>query len=119
MCAPVRHGQARDGAVPMASGAIPGEGPHMDTKRWSMEIEITEEGNETFARAVLFSRDKEHLIGVGQARRNPADPMVHEIGDELAVARALADLASKLLTAASSDVAKATGSREPVHLSLV
>lgn len=91
----------------------------MESKRWSMEIEITEEGDETHARAVLFSKGDAHLIGVGQARRNPADPMVHEIGDELAVARALADLASKLLTAASSDVAKATGSREPVHLSLV
>jgi Domain of unknown function (DUF1876). len=91
----------------------------METKQWAIEIQIEEEGDRTFARAVLFSRDDMHLIGVGRSQRNPSDPMVHEIGDEIAVARALADLASKLLTAASADVAQATGSREPVHLSLV
>lgn len=90
----------------------------METKQWAIEIHITEEGDETSARAVLFSRDQKHLIGVGQSRRNPADPSVPVIGDEIAVARALADLASKLLTVASADVAQATGAREPVHLSL-
>ncbi|MEV5410196.1 DUF1876 domain-containing protein [Thermopolyspora sp. NPDC052614] len=91
----------------------------MEAKRWTIEIDITEEGDQTSARAVLFSRDEKHLIGVGQSRRNPTDPMVHVIGDEIAVARALADLASKLLTTASGDVAQATGAREPVHLSLI
>lgn len=91
----------------------------MTTKQWNVQIEIEEEGDRTEARAVLFGKDGARLVGLGRSRRNPADPMVHEIGDEIAAARALADLASKLLTAASGDVAQATGSGEPVHLSLV
>jgi hypothetical protein len=35
---------------------------------------------------------------------NPADDEVPEIGDELAVGRALADLSSRLLTTAAADV---------------
>jgi hypothetical protein len=44
------------------------------------------------------------MRGVGTSSRNPRDPEVEEIGDELAVARALADLAANLHTAARLDV---------------
>ncbi|MER7132847.1 dsRBD fold-containing protein [Streptosporangium saharense] len=81
----------------------------MEAKRWTVQIHITEEGDETFARAVLTTRDTHDLTGVGRARRNPVDEPVAEIGDELAAARALADLTAKLLNVTSDDIAQFTG----------
>nr|BFF17522.1 hypothetical protein GCM10025730_10430 [Promicromonospora thailandica] len=44
--------------------------------------------------------------GHGRALRNPQDPQVREIGEELAAARALRDLADRLLRATSDDIAQ-------------
>ncbi|MFF5211107.1 DUF1876 domain-containing protein [Streptosporangium sp. NPDC000396] len=81
----------------------------MEAKQWTVQIYITEEGDDTSARAILSTRDRTHLVGAGHARRNPADEPVPEIGDELAAARALTDLANRLLTVASEDIAQFTG----------
>lgn len=81
----------------------------MRTKQWSVEVHISEDGPDTHARAVLFSGGEEHTTGDGRARRNPIDPEVAEIGDELAVARALADLAGRLYGAADRDIARLAG----------
>ncbi|MEV8633965.1 dsRBD fold-containing protein [Streptosporangium sp. NPDC051023] len=81
----------------------------MEAKQWAVQIHITEEGDETFARAVLSTGAATHLAGVGRARRNPIDEPVTEIGDELAAARALADLAGRLLNVASADISQLTG----------
>ncbi|MEU7990027.1 DUF1876 domain-containing protein [Streptosporangium canum] len=81
----------------------------MEAKQWAVQVYITEEGNDTSARAVLSTRDKTHITGVGHARRNPADQPVPEIGDELAVARALTDLANRLLAVSSEDIAQFAG----------
>lgn len=67
------------------------EGGVMETKRWDVGIYINEDGANTVARAVLFIDAEERAAGYGRARRNPADPEVPEIGDELAASRALAD----------------------------
>jgi hypothetical protein len=81
----------------------------MDVKQWAVEIYIDEDETNTHARAVLFTRDSRRLVGVGQARRNPADRPIPEIGDEFAVARALADLADRLSGVAVDDVAQLAG----------
>jgi len=75
-------------------------------RKWSVEIYIDEHGDErrTHAEARLHTGDRTHLKGEGTAMRNPADPEVPEIGDELAAARALADLAHRLLESAANDV---------------
>jgi hypothetical protein len=52
--------------------------------------------------------------GEGEAHRSPRDREVLEIGDELATARALADLAYKLLDVAAGDIEQFT--HRPVHL---
>lgn len=85
-------------------------------KRWSVDVYISENQVEgrTHAEARLHTRDKTALRGTGEARRNPSDIDVPEIGDELAVARALADLSGKLREAAACDIADIT--REPVRL---
>ncbi|GAA2806382.1 hypothetical protein GCM10010522_25130 [Kribbella solani] len=48
------------------------------------------------------------------AHRSPEDTEIPEVGDELAVARALSDLAHKLLHAAASDIEAVT--HRPVHV---
>jgi len=49
------------------------------------------------------------LVGVGLARLDPADEPVAAIGDELALARALSDLAYQLFELTVTDVEAATG----------
>ncbi|MCC5574818.1 DUF1876 domain-containing protein [Microtetraspora sp. AC03309] len=78
----------------------------MEATQWSIHIYVTEEDDETSARAVLTTRDDTHVAGVGRARRNPTDPSVPEVGNELAVARALADLTGKLFAVGSDDIAR-------------
>lgn len=73
-------------------------------KKWTVEIHIDEHESKTRAEARLHTQDSTHLVGVGTARLNPHDHNVPEIGDELAVSRALADLAHQLLDAAAADV---------------
>ena len=84
-------------------------------KRWRVDIEIDEHEGRTRALAWLHNRDETALIGVGLARLNPADRDMPEIGDELAVARALSDLGHQLLDAAAGDIEQIT--HQPVHLS--
>ncbi len=81
----------------------------MEAKRWTVQIYISEEGDETHARAVLGTRDTSHLTGRGVARRNPIDRPIPEIGDELAASRALEDLAIRLHDVASDDIVQLTG----------
>jgi hypothetical protein len=77
-----------------------------DVKRWTVDVYINEHSDDrrTYAEARLRTGDATHLRGIGTAWRSPHDPEVPEIGDELAAARALADLAEKLRVAAAADV---------------
>jgi hypothetical protein len=86
------------------------------TRTWTVDINITEDESKrlTSASAVLRSGVRNPLRGEGEARRRPADAMVPEIGDELATARALADLAYKLLDVTAGDIEQFT--HRPVHL---
>jgi hypothetical protein len=86
------------------------------TGTWTVHINITEDeaDRRTRASAVLRSGIRKPLRGEGEARRRPDDTEVPEIGDELATARALADLAYKLLDATAGDIEQFT--HRPVHL---
>lgn len=81
----------------------------MEAKQWTVQIYISEEGDSTHARAVLTTRDTATVTGRGTARRNPIDRPVPEIGDELAVSRALEDLAIRLHDVAADDIVMLTG----------
>ncbi|MFG2302564.1 dsRBD fold-containing protein [Actinacidiphila glaucinigra] len=74
----------------------------MEAKQWSVQIYITEHGDETHARARLTTRDTSNVAGTGVARRASADA-VPEIGDELAAGRALEDLGRRVQAAAAED----------------
>jgi len=74
------------------------------TKTWHVEIYIGEREGQTHAEARLRPGENVTMTGTGTARLNPADRDVPEIGDELATARALSDLAHRLLHAAAEDI---------------
>ena len=84
--------------------------------RWSVELSVGEDDGDTHAQASLVLKDGRNLFGQGQARRNPADPTVTEIGEEIAVARALSDLAHKLLGTAATGVEAVTHERARLHM---
>ena len=88
----------------------------MHTRTWTVEIVISEHEDErlTRAEARLHSDARTVLRGRGEARRSPRDREVPEIGDELATARALADLAYQLLDVTAGDIEQFT--HRPVHL---
>ena len=82
------------------------------TKRWTVDIFIDEHDDRTtHAEARLHTSDNTHLNAHGTARRNPGDAVVPEIGDELAAARALSELAHLLLHAAAEDIEQITHKR--------
>jgi Domain of unknown function (DUF1876)/Domain of unknown function (DUF1918) len=85
------------------------------TKRWSVDIYLYEDQDSTAANAVLHSDVPAPLDVRGEARRSPADPDMPTVGDEVAAARALRQLADRLLEMASSDLSDAEG--RPVSLS--
>lgn len=84
------------------------------TKKWSVDIVIDEHEDRTRARARLHNPDASEVVGTGFARLNPEDVNVPMIGDELAVSRALSDLAHRLLDLAADDIEAVT--HEPAHL---
>ena len=87
------------------------------SRRWTVEIYIDENDGDrsTRAEARLHTNDATQLVGRGVARRNPDDSEVAEIGDELAVARALSALAHELLDAAAGDIQQVTHKRVHLH----
>lgn len=85
----------------------------METKHWNVQIDITEDGSNTRAHAVLATGDATSISGDGLARRNPVDRSVPWIGDELAVSRALEDLATRLHDVASEDIVQMAGPAAP------
>jgi hypothetical protein len=85
----------------------------MDELRWTVEITFREDENKTRADAVLEHPDGQHH-GWGRARRAPEDPDVPAVGEEIAAARALIDLAHHLLEEAAHRIEGWEG--HPVHL---
>ncbi|GAA0903705.1 DUF1876 domain-containing protein [Pseudonocardia zijingensis] len=84
-------------------------------KRWSVAIDIDEHDGKTRAVARLDAGATE-LTGVGVARRSPEDQDVPQIGDELAVARALSELSHRLLDATAADIERITHQPAHVHI---
>lgn len=86
-----------------------------ETKILTVEIEVVEHPDHTEAKAKL-DLDQETRGGWGRARRNPDDPDRPRIGDELATARALSDLAHHLLDEVATQIEATEG--QPAHLHL-
>jgi Domain of unknown function (DUF1876) len=81
----------------------------------ALQVEITLDEDETHTDAVatINVRGRE-FKGRGRARRNPSDPNVPVVGEELAVARALSELSHGLIAAAADAIEGFVG--HPVRL---
>jgi hypothetical protein len=82
--------------------------------QWRVDVMIGENDGSTYAEARLISDVENRLAGVGRAQVGPHDYDIPEIGDEVAVARALVDLGHQLLHTAADDIEGVMGS--PVQL---
>lgn len=81
---------------------------------WTITVSLQESPERTDARALLVLGEKQ-FGGWGRARRNPADPDVPRIGEELAVARALSDLSHNLIEAAVAEIEAREGHQVHLH----
>jgi hypothetical protein len=75
---------------------------------WSLVLSFDESEGHTDARVTAI-RGEDELVGWGRARRNPTDPDVQRVGEDLAAARALVDLAHKLLEEAAHGIERFEG----------
>ncbi len=100
-------------ASPAEAAAPAGSGPE-HVREWTVRVSLFENGDDTSASVVLLSDAPTHLTAHGASHRSTADRAVPEIGDEVAVARALRHLADRLLDAAEEDIEAMTG--EPAQL---
>jgi len=90
------------------------EEPMSKPLTWTVAIVFSEtDDGKTRADAVLSGAPDE-LRGWGRARRNPADPELPAVGEEVAAARALSDLAHHLLDQAAHRIESWEG--QPVRL---
>ena len=69
----------------------------------TLNLHLSEDDIETVVHAVLNLRG-DHFESVGKARRNPIDPPMPVIGEELAIARALQTLTGQIMEAAQDKV---------------
>ncbi len=83
---------------------------------WPVDITLHQEDRETRAEAHLTRNNGIRVSGHGLARRNPDDRKVTEIGEEIAAARALSDLAHRLLSSAAGEIEAITHERARLNL---
>lgn len=81
---------------------------------WQVNIAFTEAGDRTGADATL-ELASERFHGYGHAKRDPKDPRVPLIGQDLAAAPALSDLSHHLLDAAAGRIEAFEGHPVKVH----
>lgn len=80
----------------------------MRVERRHVTVELITEDARTTAKAVLAT-DERIRQGVGDAWRKPTDFDIPEIGDELALGRALVDLGARLIEDAARDIGTIEG----------
>ena len=100
---------------PSTDAGHPAEGAHPHVHDWQVRVSIFGSDDDTDATVVLLADSPKHLTARGHSHRSSADRVVPEIGDEVAVARALRRLADQLLDTAADDIEGVTGEHD-VHL---
>ena len=108
-----------DARVETPGAARPGgavTGPTTSGTTWRVQVTVTHEGAETTAQAVLVAGQPDHAGAAGHAHRNPQDAASPVIGEEIAVARALRQLADRLIDTAEEQIEDSTGRPARVHV---
>ena len=80
----------------------------MHETRWEIQVEFDEDDTHTHATATARVRGDRAVTGRGDAYRNPKDPNLPVVGEEIAAARALLELTSELLRVASAEIEQVT-----------
>ncbi|WP_411080017.1 DUF1876 domain-containing protein [Streptomyces sp. cmx-18-6] len=76
---------------------------------WHVELEFEEDAHRTRAAALVRLPDGAEMRSHGYASRHPSDEDQQRVGEEIAGARALNELAMKLLTKAHDEIDEASG----------
>ncbi|MGW1839161.1 DUF1876 domain-containing protein [Streptomyces sp. BBFR2] len=76
---------------------------------WHIEMEFQEDTHRTRAAALVRLPDGKEIRAHGYASRHPADSNQPRVGEEVAAARALNELAMRLLTKAHDEIDQASG----------
>jgi hypothetical protein len=86
-------------------------------ERLSMRVDLalTEDPDHTEAVARVHIGGRE-FSAWGRARRNPSDPTMPAVGEELAVARALSDMSHQLVAAAADSLESELGRPVALHV---
>jgi hypothetical protein len=87
-------------------------GAHPRVRDWQVRISIFGSDDDAEASVVLLADSPTHLTAHGHSHRSLDDRGVPEIGDEVAVARALRRLADQLLETAAEDIEAVTGEHD-------
>ncbi len=83
--------------------------------RWNVEVTFEEDDTRTAATARLTGPNAPDCVGHGYSRRNPHDKPEPKIGEEVATARALSNLAHELLEKAAADIEAVTHQEAHLH----
>lgn len=76
---------------------------------WHVELEFEEDPHRTRAAALVRLPDGNEVRSHGYASRHPSDANQQRVGEEVAGARALNELAMKLLTKAHDEIDEESG----------
>jgi len=85
-------------------------------REWQVRVSLVEAGDDTTATVVLVADSPDRLRARGSSHRSADDTAEHEIGDEVAVARALRHLADELIEHAERTIARRTGEEAHVRV---
>lgn len=85
-----------------------------ETREFMMDVLIDEDADRTEAKVTL-RLDGREFSAYGRARRNPDDPNVPLIGEELALARAMNELSHRLVEAAADSIESFEGRPIDLH----
>ncbi len=87
------------------------------TVGWHVELEFTEDDQHTRAVAMVRLPDGTEVRAHGHASRHRIDSQQPRVGEEVAGARALNELAMQLLTKAHDEIDAASGrTSHPIHV---
>ncbi|MBB5127020.1 DUF1876 domain-containing protein [Streptomyces griseoloalbus] len=87
------------------------------TVGWHVELEFKEDDQHTRAVALVRLPDGSEVRASGHATRHHTDSQQPRVGEEVAGARALNELAMQLLTKAHSEIDTASGrTSHPIHV---
>lgn len=111
-------GDERAATTPEATTAAPDGPEHAPTqhlREWQVRVSLLESGDDTRATVVLVADPPDRLSAKGASHRSSDDPASRQIGDEIAVARALRHLADRLIVEAERDIEQRTGEEARVR----